>query len=1100
MEMLPRGGMSTVYKARQVSLDRLVAIKVLPSASEGVGADEVEQFMSEAKITAGLKHQNIVQVYDFGRTDEGVYYFVMEYVSGYTVAAWIRRKNYLSEENTLLCGFSVAMAMNYAWQKAGIVHCDIKPDNIIIDGDGTVKVADLGLARSVRAISGRTGAEEKTVLGTPNYISPEQSRGDEPLDCRADIYSLGAMFYHCMTGVMPFEGAPAMEVMDRQITDQIRAPQDVNPRISAWSACLIEKMMAKERKYRQQDWAETIRDISNARSEMMPQLALAPTAVSTVKRSAIPRESMRNAGSPPTEPVKVRAVVAPPVLKRLLPVLMRKMLFVLPALAAVLAAVWIVYDFFIDNRTVEIENRHELPLRPLETLRQTTFKTEESAKPPGKYEMILRESEKLMEQLDGKAQVAASRGRFIDAAEVYEKYSGLYAAETSAARAKKALFFRKKHDNSLDKRQEQEKLVKLQLKHVADETAEIIMADDISAAWERLAITAADLPEAAGKNEFKNLVAMLARARSPDRKILDSFRSQKNKNISIAFASGTTNLFIRDVREGIVLAEKVTMTEWGTIGVRKNFRTRDLTLDEKMSRLGGKGGPATALMAVSLALDAWDCNSALAYASKTGSLLSGPLTEAVRRESERRAALALALVARRAGISDQDSAPPPEVCLQSLHGRKFFTQKSAELGRNVGQFRARFGFTETARNYDAVLQSLTNAYFRQSESCPPQATQAKTFAPVEPPIAGGELVSRVTVKMLELNSGLRINEMTFRPDSAGQIESAEIVSACLRDIKPVGNLTTLQRLVCSGMRQNIRLDTPLIAPLDDLSPLKSINLTGLAANNTRVKDISSLGHMSLVDLDLAHTRVSDLLPLAGKQLKNLDISFTSVRDIKILAGMPLDCLNISGTDVSDLGPLNGAPLAMLYAGFTRIRDLSVLSAMRLRYLSIRNTPVSDISGLQQMPLEFLNISGTRVRDLSPLAGLPLQRLEMSDCDISDLSALRGMELHHLDLHNTRVRDLSALAGMPLEFLNVSRTGIRDISTLQNMPLKMLFLRETEVRDLTPLENSGIEELWLDDFQDQIDGEKKRGILAALYKMPKLKNVNGRPLWMQQKDE
>ncbi len=218
---LPQGGMSAVFKARQISLDRVVVLKMLPPAMAADGVD-IAEFLAEAKITAQLKHPNIVQVYDFGKSPDGIYYFVMEFISGYSVADWIRRKTRLALKDTLLCAHCVADALNYAWKNYGIVHCDIKPDNVIIDGDGTVKVADLGLARSVRSVMDKTKFGTGIVVGTPYYISPEQSQGRLELDCRTDIYALGAMLYHCLTGKLPFEGLPLLEIMDCQISAAIQ--------------------------------------------------------------------------------------------------------------------------------------------------------------------------------------------------------------------------------------------------------------------------------------------------------------------------------------------------------------------------------------------------------------------------------------------------------------------------------------------------------------------------------------------------------------------------------------------------------------------------------------------------------------------------------------------------------------------------------------------------------------------------------------------------------------------------------------------------------------------------------------------------------------
>lgn len=209
LNKLGAGGMATVWRARQVSLDRDVAIKVLSAVVKG--EDDIRRFEEEARSAAKLKHQGIVQVYDANVSGDSSY-IVMEYISGYTVGEWVRKKGRLSEDDALSVAECVADALRYAWEREGLIHCDIKPDNVMVDGDGTVKVADLGLARTMRAIGKAEVADE--ILGTPAYISPEQAMGLVDLDCRADIYSLGAMLYHLLTGRFMFQGLSDDEALE----------------------------------------------------------------------------------------------------------------------------------------------------------------------------------------------------------------------------------------------------------------------------------------------------------------------------------------------------------------------------------------------------------------------------------------------------------------------------------------------------------------------------------------------------------------------------------------------------------------------------------------------------------------------------------------------------------------------------------------------------------------------------------------------------------------------------------------------------------------------------------------------------------------------
>lgn len=260
---LGHGATSSVWKAEQVSLNRIVVIKVLAERLTHEPED-VALFKAEARLAANFKHTGIVQVYDFGQSANGqCYYFVMEYISGYSVGDWIRRKGRITESEALVVTQAVADALKYAWDLAQIVHCDIKPDNIMVDGDGSIKVADLGLAHPVKTMVNQPGAAAKEVVitGTPNYMAPEQVRGLDSIDCRADIYALGASLYHMVTGQLPFGDSPPDVVLDRQLNEDFEYPQKVNPDLSTAITRLILKMTAKEPSARFQNWHELLAEV-----------------------------------------------------------------------------------------------------------------------------------------------------------------------------------------------------------------------------------------------------------------------------------------------------------------------------------------------------------------------------------------------------------------------------------------------------------------------------------------------------------------------------------------------------------------------------------------------------------------------------------------------------------------------------------------------------------------------------------------------------------------------------------------------------------------------------------------------------------------------
>lgn len=279
---LGQGGMAIVWMARQLSLDRSVAIKVLLPRF-AVDEDEVSRFRSEAQAAARLKHPGIVQVYDASVTD-GCYYFVMEFIAGYTVGDWLRRKGTLAERDALLVAEHVCDALAYAWDHAKVIHCDIKPDNIMIDEDGTVKVTDLGLARTLNAMSSYT-EDDDHVLGTPSYMSPEQARGDAHLDFRSDIYSLGAMLYHLVTGTRLFSEYDDYTALEMQITGTAPDPMDIDPSLSRPFCALLERMLSKNPDLRGESWQAVHADMRRVYSGLMPHHTLQPDDLTTIQRS-----------------------------------------------------------------------------------------------------------------------------------------------------------------------------------------------------------------------------------------------------------------------------------------------------------------------------------------------------------------------------------------------------------------------------------------------------------------------------------------------------------------------------------------------------------------------------------------------------------------------------------------------------------------------------------------------------------------------------------------------------------------------------------------------------------------------------------------------
>ncbi len=245
IDRLGKGSMGLVFKARQTSVDRVVAVKVLLDTL-AENKEFIKRFEREAKIAARLQHNNIVNAIDAGEV-EGHHYFVMEYVEGVTIKDELDKNKVFDEKVALKIVIAVAEAMKHAHER-GLIHRDIKPENVILTKDGNVKLADLGLAR-LTADEKWAMSEAGMAIGTPYYISPEQVRGQVDVDIRADIYSLGATLYHMVTGRVPYPGDTPQEVMRKHVDKnaQLIPPDHINTRLSSGLGVVVETMMSKNR-------------------------------------------------------------------------------------------------------------------------------------------------------------------------------------------------------------------------------------------------------------------------------------------------------------------------------------------------------------------------------------------------------------------------------------------------------------------------------------------------------------------------------------------------------------------------------------------------------------------------------------------------------------------------------------------------------------------------------------------------------------------------------------------------------------------------------------------------------------------------------------
>ncbi|HYG74024.1 MAG TPA: protein kinase [Planctomycetota bacterium] len=258
IKKLGEGGMGAVFLAEDTNAGRQVAVKVLPQ-KHAKDSEFLNRFRREAKAAGKLNHLNIVAAYSVGE-EMGHHFYSMEYCEGEPLDARLKRQTLMPWDQAVDITLQVARGLDHA-HKHGVIHRDIKPANIFVTNDGVAKILDLGLSKNILDAESSFATQTGVAIGTPHYISPEQARGQKDVDGRTDIYSLGATFYHFITGQTPFQGSTAALIMMKHLSEELPNPQDLVPELPDGVVEVIQKMMAKEPHDRYADCAALIADL-----------------------------------------------------------------------------------------------------------------------------------------------------------------------------------------------------------------------------------------------------------------------------------------------------------------------------------------------------------------------------------------------------------------------------------------------------------------------------------------------------------------------------------------------------------------------------------------------------------------------------------------------------------------------------------------------------------------------------------------------------------------------------------------------------------------------------------------------------------------------
>jgi serine/threonine-protein kinase len=296
-----QGGMAVVYKAQDLSLGRIVAVKLLRETLTK-DSEFLARFQQEARAAANLAHPNIVTVHDFGR-DGGRYYIVMEFIEGKDLKTFIKEAGPLSVDQAVDLAVQICAGVGYA-HRAGLIHCDIKPQNMLVTPDGRIKITDFGIARALASI--RPGETTDVVWGSPQYYSPEQAAGEHPTPA-SDVYSIGVVLFEMLAGRLPFVAGTQQQLAIMHLREEPPRLSLFNPNVPETLVLIVHKVLAKEPSARYRTADQFGRILLSYRNEGEGDTGLVDPAGRDVRPVPIP---------PPvtvsTQPAQTRPAAIPP--------------------------------------------------------------------------------------------------------------------------------------------------------------------------------------------------------------------------------------------------------------------------------------------------------------------------------------------------------------------------------------------------------------------------------------------------------------------------------------------------------------------------------------------------------------------------------------------------------------------------------------------------------------------------------------------------------------------------------------------------------------------------------------------------------------------
>ena len=636
------------YLGTQPALGRQVMVKILPPDMVN-DAESFGRFRRQMKLTATLRHPGILGAIDAGE-DAGMHYLVTEYKPGRTLKEYLAAKGpRLPEKEALPLIGGIAEALRYAWEEHAVLDRNIKPGAILLTDDGKAVLMDLGLAKSYREHAVEVTLTGYTV-GTPEYMSPEQARGDESIDFRADVYSLGIVLYQCVVGAVPFASKNAMEVLGRQLDETPVPARQANPEVSVRCSALIDRMLAKTPDKRCQSWGEIIeemRAIATAKPAAVP--AAAGGKSREPARPGTPRgQPLAASVTPARTPAAIKSEAA---FKRTV-----RLLYVIPPLVTVIAIVIMVA--IVQRSRAPKPSPAAVPSAVTAPAAgtQTPAITEPGAEParpkpaagsrrdeemldyakqyyrehPADYAGAIGKLRTVREQLAGtkyalmadetigrveadrakaagetmaglkrQADPLAAAGDFTAAIALYDNYRGTLATETAASRRAAVEDLRRREAAARTAEDEKAAALERQIDEAAAAAAKACLGGKPA----EMAAASKQLQALAGQTAAREIVqaweAFLAATGGMDAQVLRTFAAGTGKPLQVRFEKdGMVEIEVKAIEGGVVQADRLVREGNGDLKgrIEMRFTAGDLHLSEKLARLRQNQAPQSELL------------------------------------------------------------------------------------------------------------------------------------------------------------------------------------------------------------------------------------------------------------------------------------------------------------------------------------------------------------------------------------------------------------------------------------------------------------------------------------------------------------------------